>query len=186
MENTNNKKKMSPLLICAIVFGAAFVALIALLAVILIAISAIVIVFMLSIFSGKEPISAQSFESTAVSSGYTVQIDNNFGKKYDSINNAFIASDVEDDYQIAYLIADSKDGAKEIFQSFKSDLENIKDENKGYNHSSEASSSKYEKYELTTKDHFLYIARIENTIILVNAGIEDKAEAESFIKEIGY
>ena len=186
MENTNNKKKISPLLICAIVFGAAFVALIALLAVILIAICAIVIVFMLSIFFGKEPISAQSFESTAISSGYTVQIDNDFEKEFTSVDNAFVASDEEDDYQIAYLIVDSKDGAKEIFQSFKADLENIKDENKGYNHSSEASGSKYEKYELTTKDHFLYIARIENTIILVNAGAEDKAEVETFIKEINY
>lgn len=186
MENTNTKKKISPLLICAIVFGAVFVALMALLAVILIAICAIVIVFMLSIFLGKEPISAQSFESTAISSGYTVQIHYYYEEEYDSVDNAFVAIDEQDDYQIAYLIVDSKDGAKEIFQSFKADLENIKDENKGYNHSSEASGSKYEKYELTTKDHFLYIARIENTIILVNAGAEDKAEVETFIKEINY
>ena len=65
-------------------------------------------------------------------------------------------------------------------------MENIKDENKGYNHSSEASGPKYEKYELTTKDHYLYNERIENTIILVNAGAEDKAEVETFIKEINY
>ncbi len=136
--------------------------------------------------SGREPIDADKFESTAISSGYSVQIDNDFGKEYNSIDNAFVASDEQDDYQIAYLVINSSDNAKEIFQSKKADLEKIKSENEGNNHSSASSSSKFEKYKLTTKDHFLYIARIENTVILINAGIEDKEEVEKFIKEIGY
>ena len=186
MKSSDNKKKISPILICAIIFGAVFFTLVALFAVILIIASVILIASMLGMFSGKEPISADSFESTAVSSGYTVQIDDNFGEKYDSIVDAYVASDDQDDYQIAYLVISSSESAKEIFNSYKKDLEKIKSENEGYNQSSATSSSKYEKYKLSTKEYYLYIARIENTIILVNAGIEDKEEAEAFINEIGY
>lgn len=175
LKSAGYKKKISPVAIGAIAFSISAS----------LFVLAVAVLMSIPLF-GREPIDAEKFESSAVSSGYSVQIDNDFGEKFDSVDNAFVAKDEEDDYQITYLVINSSDNAKEIFSSYKTDLEKIKSENAKNNHSSSTSSAKYEKYKLLTKDHFLYIARIENTIILINAGVEDKAEAESFIKEIGY
>jgi len=141
---------------------------------------AIVAILILCQMFNKEPISLTEYEVIAKSNGYLIYADETLKKEYDYIKKVSIAVDEKDDYQIELFVLENSFYSKEIFESNKSNLQ------KTASTSTSVNSPKYEKYSASTSDNYLYIARIDNTVLFANVGIEHKDEVKEFIKEIGY
>ncbi len=171
MKTSGYKKKMWPW--AKLVIGASIFLVIA-------AIS--VIIMLVSKDAAKEPIGADEFEALARSSGYSIQVDENIGNEYDTR----IAIDEKDDYEIVFYTFSDSEQAKNFFESKKSDLDKIASANKGDFSRSYASGSVFEREGVSTSEIYMYVARMENTVIFVNSGIEHKEEIKNFIEEIGY
>lgn len=177
MKASGYKKKMWPLtkLIIALLISL-------LLALILVISTISIVITLVAKDAAKEPTGADEFEALARSSGYSIQIDENIGKGYDTR----IAKDEKDDYEMIFYTLSDSEKAKEFFESKRSDLDKIASANKGDFSTSSVSGSVFQRYGVSTSEIYMYVARVENTVILVSAGIEDKEEVKNFIKGIGY
>lgn len=150
------------------------------------AIAAIIAAVILNVnLNNKEPVSAKEFESIAKSNGYIVGIDDQLENSYDYIKNVRIAIDKEDDYQVDLYILTDDEYAEKVFENNKAEFEDIV-EDEGNSSYRKTSSSKYDRYSATTSESYLYVARIENTVVYANVDIENKKEVQAFIKELGY
>ena len=171
MQNSGYKKKMWP--VAKYIIGAACLIVASVLVAIMIGVGGA---------SAKEPLGADAFGAKALASGYQVQTDKALGTDRQTV---FIAQDEQDGYQIYFYSFGDPSSAKSFYKSKKTDFESIVSENQDYSTSS-SSSSDYEKYSATSGESYMYVARIENTVVLVNTKAEHKEEVKVFIKEIGY
>lgn len=169
MQNSGYKKKMWP--VAKYVIGAACLIVAAVLVAILISVGGA---------GAKEPIGADEFEAKALAGGYTVQI----GESDKDRQNVYIAHDPKDGYQIVFYSFDGSASAQAFYRSKKSDFESIAS---GDDYStSSTSTSDREKYSASGKGRYMYVARIENTVVLVNVKADHKQEVKAFVKELGY
>lgn len=173
LKNLGYKKKMG--ILGKIIIGASVFAISAIIAAVILLVN----------LNNKKPVSAKEFESIAKSNGYIVGIDDQLENSYDYIENVRIAIDTEDNYQIDLYILTDDEYAKEIFENNKAMLDDVAKE-EGNSSYRETSSSKYDGYSATTSESYLYVARIENTVVYANVNIEHQDEVQEFIKELGY
>ncbi|MBR5239016.1 MAG: hypothetical protein IKW04_00380 [Clostridia bacterium] len=149
------------------------------------AVIAAVVIVLFCLFGNKHPVSVENFESIAKDYGYQVAVDRNLESRYDHVQSVRIALDSPDDYQIDLYVLINEDYAKQVFETNKIQLQQLADSS-----SSKVSSSvsvfNYDKYAASTSDSYLYVARIDNTVVFAKTGIEDQSEVEAFINAIGY
>jgi len=132
----------------------------------------------------KKPVTVEKFESVAKENGYVIAIDKDF-EALDEVESVRIAINEEKGYQIDFYVLKDSSIAKNLYNNNKAAFIDIKSEYSNSS-SSSADSPKYQKYTVTTSGHFLYIARINNTVIYVNESPEHKNEINKFIKKLGY
>ena len=167
--------------------GAAGKIIIGAVAFLVIAIVAVVVLLstILNKYSDKKPISVDDFESTAKEYGYILGKDEEFLKENPDVEDILIALDKENEYQIEFIVLEDKDTAKETFAFNKENLKELASESSS-NISSSVNASKYSMYSVSTSDMYLYVARIDNTVVFATIDIEYKDKVKEFIKEIGY
>lgn len=136
--------------------------------------------------SGKHTkITKDDFSSIAKDSGFeTIEdVTDQFEGQSDFVESATIAENVKNNYQIEFYKLKNESNAKSTFEGNKEIFERQK-----VSKSKEASVSigNYEKYSLTTSEEFMYVSRIDDTVLYVNAPIEYKDTISECINNLGY
>jgi hypothetical protein len=86
-------------------------------------------------------------------------------------------------WHLEYYLFDNEESAMETFESNKKTFLTFKG-----NTSSEEEShfGNYETYGLTTITEYMYICRVENTLVFARVPVEYRSNVKSFVKNIGY
>lgn len=86
-------------------------------------------------------------------------------------------------YTIDFYILENTSKAKALFKDEKATFEASKD---GKTIENSIKINNYESYELTTDLMYMYTCRVDNTLLYINANVEDKDEIKSLVKKLGY
>lgn len=140
-----------------------------------------ILFFMLS--PKKKAVTEEQFVEIAKEKGY------NIGEvQKDTLNNAAITSAkiaVSSDYRylVEFYILNSHEATSHFFNECKSNFESNK-----VNGAipTEESGKEYEKYTLKSDGKYMYLARVNNTIIQLNVNEQDEKAVTEFINALGY
>ena len=140
-----------------------------------------ILFFMLS--PKKKAVTEEQFVEIAKEKGY------NIGEvQKDTLNNAAITSAkiaVSSDYRylVEFYILNSHEATSHFFNECKSNFESNK-----VNGAIpiEESGKEYEKYTLKSDGKYMYLARVNNTIIQLNVNEQDEKAVTEFINALGY
>ena len=142
----------------------------------------IMALFTLTGCENKDVISKDDFISEAKKNDLiTVDVTSQYSS-YEYIKSATIAKN-SNEWQIEFYVLDDADNAKSMFNTNKNIFENSKD-----NNSAELSKNmgNYSIYELISDGYFMYISRVENTLLYVKVKTTYKDTVKAIIKELGY
>jgi len=144
-----------------------------------------IVLTVLLLIGNKQAITVGKFEEFARSKGYRVATDYRLQGSTGDIKENRIAQDQSDDYQVEFYVLADADTAKQFFALNKNMLQESASASSGSGYNA-VNTSNYEMFAASTTSDYLFVARIDNTVVFSIAGIEDKAEVEAFIKGIGY
>lgn len=130
----------------------------------------------------KTVITTEHFKSIAQSHNYILTDATNQYASYGYIKEATIAS-IDSDSQVEFYVLDTEENAKYMFTLNKTKFESSK---------GSASTEKsfelgnHASYTLNSNDSYMYLSRIDNTLIYVNVPSESKDTVKSFVDELKY
>lgn len=130
----------------------------------------------------KKVASSSDFKSIAESNDYIVSDVKNQYSAYDSVKEAYVAQH-NSEYQLEFYVLDSSDSATQMFNTNKKTFEGYKGSS-----SSESSSNmgNYSKYALTSSGYYMYLCRVDNTLLYVRVNDSYKDSIKDFVKKLGY
>lgn len=146
---------------------------------------AIVVTAILLHMDQKTPITADDFEALAASQGYETGEGLPTRFKDPHLETVRLAVDRVDAYQVEFYDYKDADLAKQAFADTKKQIDEYF-ASQNITASSSSDLQNYQKYAVTTDAEYLYTARIKDTIVYVNTGLDAKAEAEAFVQSFGY
>ena len=129
----------------------------------------------------KTPVTANTFKEIMEANKYQVTIVNEKDNLEVGIEEAYVATN--DEIEVNFIICTDEEYAEENYEAKYDYIE----EEKGSSYSSSKSSiNNYAKYAVTSRGKYMYIARIDNTLIYIEVDEEQKQEIKTIIKELGY
>ena len=133
--------------------------------------------------SKKSVLTYREFKETVEKEKYTVVDVKDQFKEYDYINGAYLAVGPDTNHQIEFYTFDDEEGSKAFYKVNKETLKSFAD-----NEDIEKNIDKknYSSYELTTSDKYIYIKRLDNTIVYSVNDKDYKDEIKKIIKKLGY
>ncbi len=131
----------------------------------------------------KKAVTEEQFVKIAKEKGYHMT-----EIQKDTLNNPAITSAktaVSSDYRyfIEFYILNSTEATSHFFSECKSNFENNKQEGAM---PTEESSKEYEKYTLKSNGKYMYLVRVDNTIIQLNVNEQDEKAVTEFVNALGY
>lgn len=128
----------------------------------------------------KEKITQDVFKNVVETHGLTV-IDKSI-EFPDKMLLSYLSA-ANNEYFIEYYEFDSEENASELYESNKIEIEN----SKGSSYSqTDLNGLNYQLYTLTSKGKYIFISRIENTILYSEVKEEYKDEIKEITKDLGY
>lgn len=129
--------------------------------------------------SGKKAITVEQFEAKAKEKGYRIaDIQNDITEK-EEIINAKLAISEDYSYFISFYELKDNNAASNFYKEQKEEFSKTKEEG---NEPVEKSSKSYEEYSLKSNGKYLYISRIENTIVQLNVKESEEQKVKEFLK----
>ncbi len=143
---------------------------------------AAVVVFLVVVDKKKESISAHQFYQDMEKEGYVlVDITEQYAAY--GIDEAYVAVKADRSYQIEFYQLASEDKAISMFDSNQEYFE-------GRAGTSRITSSygfgNYDIYSLTSNGDFMYLCRIDNTLLYIDVDDKYKEEVKEIIEELDY
>ncbi len=138
--------------------------------------------FALTGCGNKNAITTSDFKSKTENLSYvTTDVTSQYAS-YGYIQEATIAQS-SDGYQVEFYVLDDAGNATSMFNTNKATFESYKG-----NSSTESSSSmgNYSSYSLTSSGYYMYLCRVDNTLLYVKVKDTYKNSVKSLIKELGY
>ncbi len=140
------------------------------------------ILFLLTACGNKTAIATSKFASTMEKKGYTITDVSSQYSTYKYINEATVAQS-PDGWQIEFYVLDNNANTKGMFNTNQKTFE-------AYKESSSAESSvnlgNYSTYTLTSAGYYMYLCRVDNTLLYVKVASEFKNTIKDLVKELGY
>lgn len=103
-------------------------------------------------------------------------------KSYDQIREATVARNA-DGLQIEFYVIDSADNASSMFETNKTKFE----ANKGsVSSNTSVSMGNYENYAQTSNGQYMYVSRVDNTLIYMTVDENYKDIMKEIVKQLGY
>ena len=130
----------------------------------------------------KTATTPETFIAAAKNNYYITKDITNQYTSYDYIDQVIIAKSPKG-YQIEFYVLSDANYATSMFNANKNTFESFKS---NASSSSSVSMGNYSKYSLTSNGYYMYISRIDNTIIYVKEKSNHKDDIKDFIKELGY
>lgn len=148
----------------------------------LVLVIAAVLVFFVVIDKEKEYISAKQFYDEMEDEGYVMV---NITAQYASygIDEAYLAVKPNQEYQIEFYELSSISKAESMFESNK---EFFKDRAGSSRVTSSYGFGNYDIYSLTSNGDFMYLCRIDNTLLYIDVDDSYKKEVKEIIDELDY
>ena len=141
----------------------------------------LVMLFLVTGCGNKKAITTSDFKSKAEKAGYqTADVYNQY-KEFGYVKEATVAT--KDGYQVEFYVLDNKSNAAGMFNTNKTTFENTKS---GSATESSVELGNYSTYSLTSSDSYMYLSRVDNTLIYVKVPESAKDNVKSLIKELGY
>lgn len=141
-----------------------------------------VVLFIMSGCGKKNSITASEFKNMSENIGYTVYDVTNQYSQYDYFDSATIAKS-SSEYQVEFYVLTDDSSANGMFNTNKTKFENYKE---GSSLSSSASVSNYSTYSLTSGGYYMYLSRIDNTLLYLRVEDEYKNQVKNFVDKLGY
>lgn len=130
----------------------------------------------------KTMIDTNEFKNKTNENGYTYTDVTSQFKDSVFIKEASIAGSI-DGWQIEFYTLEDQNYASSMFEKNKLEFDN----ERGASSIKTSSSGKnYDRYSLTTSDLYMYLSRIDNTLIYVKENVKNKDAISEFIKDLGY
>lgn len=148
----------------------------------LILIIAAVVVFFVVIDKEKESVSAKQFYDEMEDEGY-VMVDITAQYAAYGIDEAYLAVKPNQEYQIEFYELSSISKAESMFESNK---EYFKDRAGSKRVTSSYGFGNYDIYSLTSNGDFMYLCRIDNTLLYIDVEDTYKDEVKEIIDELDY
>ena len=98
------------------------------------------------------------------------------------VKNALVAKSSQD-FQIEFFVLEDEGSAGIMFFNNKTTFERSK---RGSSSQASTSSPNYQTYSLTCNNQYMYLCRVENTLLSVNIPSNYKDNVNKFIEEFGY
>ena len=89
----------------------------------------------------------------------------------------------ENQYEVAYLIFKDDESSKKYFENEKKYIKNNMDEFYKYNY---IGLNSYGRFTVTSKNKYIKILRLKNSIVCIFSNKEAKKEVDNLIKELNY
>jgi predicted small lipoprotein YifL len=138
--------------------------------------------FILTGCGKKEPIDVEQFTKKAKDKGYDVVDVSKQYEKYEYIKSGTVASS-NNKWQVELYILEDETGAKNMYNINKNKFNKEKHNSKTY---SEVTMKNYSKYTLKANNKYMYLSRVDNTLIYCDVESKYEEEAKKFIKELNY
>ena len=149
---------------------------------ILLVVLGFIVLFTLTGCGNKTVKATSDFKSIAESKGYTVSDVTSQYSSYPDVTEATVAQS-SSGYQLEFYVLDEIENAKNMFETNRETF----DQNKGSNYShSEVNLGNYSTYSLTNDGYYMYLSRVENTLLYVRVPKSYKDDIKGFVKELGY
>ncbi|MDR1003293.1 MAG: hypothetical protein LBL82_08515 [Oscillospiraceae bacterium] len=133
--------------------------------------------------SPKEPITAETFNSTMQENNFTVT-DATSQFEAGLVNSVTIAVNKAATYQIEFYVVPSAERARSSYEQNRVHFKELKGSAAV---ETEVFLPSYARYTLTSDGKFYIVSQIGNTFIFAqNIASSDKAEVEDILKELGY
>ena len=141
-----------------------------------------VVLFVLTGCSEKPSINSSDFKSISENSGYTVYDITSQYSEYSYIESALVAKSSWD-YQVEFYLLTDDSYAVSMFNNNKSTFES-------YKGSSSVDSSvdlaNYSTYSLTSNGYYMYLSRIDNTLLYLRVDDSYKSNVKNLVSKLGY
>ncbi|MBR6690350.1 MAG: hypothetical protein IKL65_03360 [Bacilli bacterium] len=131
----------------------------------------------------KEAIDEDDFTRIMTNEGFSiVNVEEQF-EKYGHFEEAYLAIDPNNKYQIEFYELEEDEYAKSFYQTNKEKFEQTKT---NISIETNIDLSDNNRYTLTTGDEYKVISRIEDTVIYLNVNKKYKEEVNIILKKLGY
>ena len=140
-----------------------------------------ILFFMLS--PKKKAVTEEKFIEIAKEKGYNIGEVQKETLNNTNVTSAKIAVSSDYRYLVEFYILNSSETASSFFSECKSNLENSKEEG---TIPTEESSKEYEKYTLKSNGKYMYLVRVNNTIVQLNVNEQDEKAVTEFVNALGY
>lgn len=148
----------------------------------LIVVAAAAVVLLVVVDHEKESMTAWEFYDEMEDEGYVlVDITEQYAAY--GINEAYLAAKPDRSYQIEFYVLASESNAISMFESNK---EYFKDRAGAKRVTSSYGFGNYDIYSLTSEGDFMYLCRIDNTLLYIDVDDTYKKEVKEIIDELDY
>ena len=148
---------------------------------ILLAVVCLLVLFVTTGCMNKKAITTSEFKSTMESKGFTtIDVLEQFSE-YKYVKEATVAKN--DDFQIEFYVLSDTERADYMFNTNKKIFQNSKGSS---TFETKSKIGNYETYSLTSSGYYMYISRVNNTVIYLNVNESKKDTVIKIIKDLGY
>lgn len=137
------------------------------------------------LFTGcsKTSVTTEDFKALATEKGLVIEDAIDQFASYDYIKEATIAAPKDVSYQIEFYVLSDSSYAQAFFESNKVKFELNKSD--GFLEAS-SSGENYASYSLTSGGKYMFVERIDTTVVYVNTDEEKKDTIDEFLKDLKY
>lgn len=132
--------------------------------------------------NNRKAITTEEFKDKAKSHNYIISNAISQFEEYKYINEATVVSNAGN-WKVEFYVMKDNNSTSKTFEYSKENF--IKSKGNGSKETSE-SIGNYSNYSLTTNGNYMYLSKIDNTLIYVVADEKYTEDIKNFIKELGY
>lgn len=155
---------------------------IAIAAIVILAIIAIICVAVMTT-GGKKAITIEEFDAKAKELGYIMSEVQNSVTAEEEITGSKAAIKEDYSYLITFYVLKDNDTANSFYNKQKENYEKSKQEGA---EAVEKNGKNYETYALKSDKKYMYVAKVDNTVVQLNVNEEAEQEVTEFIKKLDY
>ena len=146
----------------------------------------VLVMLMLTACGKKTALTNDEFIKKAQDNGMITEDQAEQYSGYDHVKSVTTAGIVDGNdvkWTCDFMIAVDESKAKEMFENNKTTFENSTD---GTTSSSSVNMGNYNTFELNANGKYMYLCRVDNTLVYFNVDEAYKDDAKKFIKALGY
>ncbi len=130
----------------------------------------------------KTVLTKESFTTVMESKGFELYDISSEYEAYGYIENVIIAKS-DSEYQLEFYVFEDEDYATTSFEKNKQNFESLKG---SLSSKAEVNAGNYSTYALTKDDAYMYLSRVDNTLLYIDIDKKYKDEVKSIVEELGY